>query len=465
MLSRFYVFRICQYTTNLDTQLGMGRMNDFDVIVVGGGLAGLGTGALLAHSGARVLLLERRPILGGRALVVKQQGFTLNYGLHYVVGGKSSPHYRILERIGKLGAAPLAPVIANKLHRMRAGKLHITPTTPLDMLTTGLLTPAGKIGLAKAALAIMTANISSLWDVPTGRWLESVTHERSLRNFFLDLVGPLTFEPIPGDVSAAHFILAVRPFLMPKAPIAYYPVGGWAGIFEAFKAKIEEAGGEVRLKAQAERLATEDGRAAGVWAGGEVLRSRTVVAAVPPNELAEFLKDTLVPEINEERLKKIRPTMGVAVDLGVMGLQNEKVATIELPELNGTLGIHNLFEPSLAPEGGHLIQFLRFMTPEQMQDSVDVERSEPMIIELLETIWPGFREKIVLRRTLIRPMLTAASHRYDQSKPTLLPLKISSLPGLFLAGDATASPGELSNSAGESAILCAALVETHLREQ
>lgn len=437
--------------------------NAFDAIIIGGGLAGLGTGALLAHQGLRVLVLERRPVLGGRALVVKQEGFTLNYGLHYIVGGKSSPHYRILERIGKLTAAPLMPVIAKKLYRMRAGKLHVVPTAPLDMITTGLLTPSGKIGLAKAALAILTANIESLWKVPVSTWLDGITQEQSLRNFFLDLCGPLTFEPKSGEVSAAHFMLTIRPFLMPKAPLAYYPVGGWIGIFEAFKARIEEAGGEVRFKAQAEKLTIEDARITGVWAHGEMLRGKAVVAAIPPNELAELLKGTSISELDPTRLKNIRPTMGVAVDLGIMGWQNEKVGTIELPEIAATLGIHNLFEPSLAPPGGHLIQFLRFMTPEQMQDNAEVERSEPMIVEILEKIWPGIREKIVLRRTLIRPMLTAASHRYDQPRPTLLPLEIPSLRGFFLAGDATASPGELSNSAGESAITCAKLVEEYLR--
>jgi phytoene dehydrogenase-like protein len=43
-------------------------MNDYDAIVVGGGHNGLTTGALLARSGLRVLILERRPALGGAAL-------------------------------------------------------------------------------------------------------------------------------------------------------------------------------------------------------------------------------------------------------------------------------------------------------------------------------------------------------------------------------------------------------------
>src|SRR5690554_4594830 len=119
--------------------------NRLDVIVAGGGFAGLATGALLAHEGARVTVLERRPIMGGRALVVKQDGFTLNYGLHYIVGGHASPHYRILKHIGKLDAAPLAPVNSRKLYRMRRGRLYHVPSTPLDMLTTKLLSWRGKL--------------------------------------------------------------------------------------------------------------------------------------------------------------------------------------------------------------------------------------------------------------------------------------------------------------------------------
>jgi len=70
---------------------------DYDVIVIGAGLAGLETAALLAQQGARVLVLERRPVIGGRAMVVRDAGFTLNYGLHYMMHGYANPHYRILE--------------------------------------------------------------------------------------------------------------------------------------------------------------------------------------------------------------------------------------------------------------------------------------------------------------------------------------------------------------------------------
>ena len=432
------------------------------VIVVGGGFAGLAAGALLAHAGAHVTVLERRPVLGGRALVVKQEGFTLNYGLHYIVGGYRSPHYRILSHIGKLQSAPLMPVNSRQLHRMRNGQLYHVPSTLLDMVSTKLLSIRAKLGLPLAMLRVLTANTEKLWHVPLGEWLGGVTREPTLRAFFLDLAGPLTFEPEPEKLSTAHFLQVMQPLLMPKGPIALYPAGGWITMFDAFKQHIEERGGSVHLKMPAERLQIEGGKIAGVWAKGELQRADQVIVALPPHELIELLKDTPIAELAPERLRAIRPTMGVAVDLGVMGLKNDHIGTIELPELNGTLGIHNLFEPSLAPSGGHLYQFLRFMTPEQMQDKSDVERTEAMLVDVLEGIWPGFRDKIVVRRTLVRSMLTAASHRYDQPRPTLLPVEINAVRGLYLAGDATASAGELSNSAGESAVTAAGLIARRL---
>jgi phytoene dehydrogenase-like protein len=433
-----------------------------DVIIVGGGLAGLAAGALLAHHGVRLLVLERRPVLGGRALTVRQQGFTLNYGVHYIVGGYNAPHYRILRHIGKVQAAPLAPVDNTRLYRMRSGRLHRVPTTPATIVSTGLLSARGKWGLARAFLTLMTANPDKLWHTPIGDWLDTFTAEPTLRQFFLDLCGPLTFEAVPEALSAAHFVLAVRPQLMPKGPVAQYPVGGWGTMFDALRARIEEAGGEVRLKTQVERLAMEDGKFAGVWAGGEMLPGRAVILTLPPAELAALLQETPLPGLEPDRLAAIRPTMGVAVDLGTMGLKNDHIGALELPELNGTMGIHNLFEPSLAPPGGHIMQFLRFMTPEQMADKADVERTEAMLLGVLEKIWPDIHEKIVLRRTLIRPVVTAAAHRYDQPRPTLLRHSVPQAVGVFLAGDATASPGELSGIAGESAVISAGLAAAHL---
>jgi hypothetical protein len=66
----------------------------YDVIVIGSGMGGLTTAALLARRGKRVLVLEQHDKLGGCTHTFEEAGFEFDTGLHYVggeVGDKKSP--------------------------------------------------------------------------------------------------------------------------------------------------------------------------------------------------------------------------------------------------------------------------------------------------------------------------------------------------------------------------------------
>jgi all-trans-retinol 13,14-reductase len=72
----------------------------FDAIVIGSGIGGLGTAALLAKSGhRRVLVLEQHYTGGGLTHVFRRPGFEWDVGLHYVgqVHDPDSPARRLFD--------------------------------------------------------------------------------------------------------------------------------------------------------------------------------------------------------------------------------------------------------------------------------------------------------------------------------------------------------------------------------
>ena len=84
-----------------------------DVIVVGGGFAGLSAACALAEQGARVTVLEARPSLGGRATAFTdpQTGERVDNGQHILVGACHET-FRFLRRIGADEHVRLSPQLA-----------------------------------------------------------------------------------------------------------------------------------------------------------------------------------------------------------------------------------------------------------------------------------------------------------------------------------------------------------------
>src|SRR6266542_3467709 len=79
-----------------------------EVVVVGGGLAGIATALAAADGGARVTLLEARPRLGGATFSFQREGLELDNGQHVYLRCCRA-YQSLLERLGVRELAPLQP--------------------------------------------------------------------------------------------------------------------------------------------------------------------------------------------------------------------------------------------------------------------------------------------------------------------------------------------------------------------
>ncbi len=127
-----------------------------DVIVVGGGMAGLTGACYLARAGVDVTVFEKAPYLGGRSATQESDGFLFNRGGHALyTGGAAS---RVFEELG----ITYDHGIPNDIFVLQGGKLSLFPPDPLGLLRADLLDAGDKLALVRFLVALGTAKPRAL---------------------------------------------------------------------------------------------------------------------------------------------------------------------------------------------------------------------------------------------------------------------------------------------------------------
>lgn len=123
-------------------------MGEFDVVVVGGGLAGIAAALELQGRGKKVLVVERSASLGGKAGTLMTPVGAFPTG-PTSFNGRHPPFWRLLSLLGLESAVePLAPSSQARMI-VRGGALETIRPHPFSVLTTGALTLSDKFSLAR----------------------------------------------------------------------------------------------------------------------------------------------------------------------------------------------------------------------------------------------------------------------------------------------------------------------------
>lgn len=264
-------------------------------------------GTLGPRSGHKVTVLEARPTVGGRALVVHQGGFTLNYGYHFLLGGYQSPHWRVLKRLGHpVQHRPTWPAGFGQQREDGLFNFPILPPSVFRYFGIG-----GAFRYLKHGRQMTGTDPDSAMNVPLGEFLANSGATGRIRSWHLAMARAVGFTDRPEMLSAGHYIafsrIALQNWRNPSLIMA------WDRMFEGLRSVIERAGGQILLKAEVSAISVESGRVQGVWSDGELLSDRTAILAVPPQALSPLIQP-LEPHLARRALE-LEPTAEQVAEL------------------------------------------------------------------------------------------------------------------------------------------------------
>ena len=304
-------------------------------VVIGSGFGGLAAAVRLGARGYRVTVLEKRAMLGGRAGVYRQDGFTFDAGPTIV----TAPF--LFEELWQLCGRRLADDVELRnvspfyAIRFDSGEtFHYTGDPAAMRAEVARFSPGDVAGYERfmaASEAIFRVGFEQLGHVPFSSWrdmarivpamarLKSHRSVYGLVSFFIKderLRTVFSFHPllIGGNPFTASSIYCLIAFLERRWGV-HFAMGGTGTLVSGLAGLIEGQGGTIRARAGVRRILVENGRARGVELGtGETIAADIVVSNA---DSAATYRHLLAPQHrrrwSDRRLARARYSMGLFV--------------------------------------------------------------------------------------------------------------------------------------------------------
>lgn len=407
--------------------------NVADVVVVGGGLAGLTAAALAGRDGKRVMLLEKSRLTGGRAATTIQDGVSFNLGPHALYCDGAA--FRILTDLAVpfRGAFPKPGRGLFLLGR----RCYTSPRGLLGLAASPLFTVREKWTLARLPQILLAIDPRELDHVTVSDWVREFAGTGRPAEVVLAFLRLSTFVNDPDEQSAGAALEQTQVGIRGNV---WYLDRGWQTLIDGLEATARSYGVDVRRGTPAVHVDGDDEGVTVTLSDGRVVRGRTAILSAGPDVIAKLL--------NRPELAEGRPARVATLDIALTSLprpQERFALGLDRPLY---FSVHSA-AARLGPENVAVLHVMRYLGADAESDVRALERE---LEEVLDDLQPGWRKVVVTRRFLPNMVTTPAIPRAATGGNAGRPDgTVAGHPRVFVAGDWIGPEGQLADAAAASA--------------
>jgi phytoene dehydrogenase-like protein len=407
--------------------------NNLDVIIIGGGLAGLTTAALLARAGKAVTVFEHSSReIGGRARTAEIEGFYFNQGPHalYLTDATDST-------LKEIGITYTGGIPAGKGYLISGGKKREIAGDYSSWLS-------GKSDGSQFFISPTNIDFSQLESVTEQEWLDKNIHDINDAEIIKTIIRLNTYANDPDIQSIGPVLHQI--YVGSRAGVMYLD-GGWQTLVDGLLTVAKNAKAKIVMGKKAIRVKRNDSSGWQVLLDNKTeVSAKIVVIAAGPMDAYSLFDDNDIPDVLSKVAKEAKPIRLVCLDVALSSLPDKDTLFALGVDHPLYFSVHSAYA-KLAPKVGALIHVAKYLgtsiEPKPREDQPELEA-------FLDLLQPGWRQVLVKKRPLpnmvVSNALVTAADGGLGGRPNP---RIAE--NLYIVGDWVGKEGLVSNAAVASA--------------